>query len=56
MKEQELKRVNMNIPRTLHDQFKSVAASRGENMTDVLLAYIEQYVQKYGVPPKKGRR
>ena len=53
---QELKRVNMNIPRDLHDAFKAAAASRGENMTDILLKHIAEYVQKYGVQPKKGRR
>ena len=52
----EVKRVNMNIPRDLHDAFKAAAAARGERMTDVLLKHIAEYVQKYGVQPKKGRR
>jgi hypothetical protein len=52
----ELKRVNMNIPKQLHDRFKAACAVRGEQMTDVLLKHIEDYVQKYGVQPKKGRR
>lgn len=51
----ELKRVNMNIPRELHDKFKAACAVRGENITDILLKYIEEYVRKYGVQPKKGR-
>jgi hypothetical protein len=48
--------MNMLVPRPLHDQFKSVAAARGESMTDVLLQYIQEYVKKYGTEPKKGRR
>jgi hypothetical protein len=51
-----VKRMNMNVPKDLHDSFKAAAAQRGENMTDILLAYIEQYVKKNGVQPKKGRR
>jgi len=52
----EVKRMNMNVPKDLHDAFKAAAAARGENMTDVLMTHIEQYVEKYGVKPKKGRR
>ena len=52
----ETKRMNMNVPRNLHDQFKAAAAVRGENMTDILLKHIEEYVKKYGLQPKKGRR
>ena len=48
--------MNMNVPKDLHDAFKAAAAARGENMTDVLMTHIEQYVEKYGVKPKKGRR
>jgi len=52
----ETKRMNMLVPRQLHDQFKAAAAARGERMTDVLLERIREYVKKYGVQPKKGRR
>jgi len=52
-----LKRVNINIPIELHNQFKAAAATRGENMTDVLLKTIQQYVEKHGTAPaRKGRR
>jgi hypothetical protein len=51
-----LKRVNMNIPKELHDAFKAATAARGERMTDVLLEYIKEYVKKNGVQTKKGRR
>ena len=52
----EVKRMNMNVPKDLHDSFKAAAALRGENMTDILLKYIDEYVKKYGMKPKKGRR
>ncbi|HEX6880098.1 MAG TPA: hypothetical protein VF135_07020 [Terriglobales bacterium] len=48
--------MNMLVPRPLHDAFKSTCAARGEKMTDVLLQYISEYVQRYGLQPKKGRR
>ena len=52
-----LKRVNINIPIELHNSFKAAAAARGENMTDVLLEKIKEYIQKYGMASltKKGR-
>jgi hypothetical protein len=51
-----VKRMNMNVPKELHDAFKAASAARGERMTDVLLEYIEQYVKKNGVQTKKGCR
>ncbi len=59
MKETELKvkRMNINVEVSLHDAFKSAAAARGENMTDILTQFITEYVKKYGMQPvKKGRR
>ena len=52
-----IKRMNINVDATLHDQFKAATAARGENMTDVLLRYIEDYVQK-NLPRglREGRR
>lgn len=55
-KSTEVKRVNMNIPKPLHDAFKAATAARGVNMTDVLLEYIDQYVKKNGVQTKRGHR
>jgi hypothetical protein len=43
---QGIKRMNINVDAKLHDQFKAATAARGENMTDVLLRYIADYVQK----------
>ena len=54
--ETKVKRMNINIEASLHTAFKSAAAARNENMTDVLLKHIQDYVDKYGVKPaKKGR-
>jgi ParG protein len=55
-KEIQVKRMNLNVEVGLHNAFKAVTAAQGKNMTDVLLAYIEQYVAKNGVAPKKKVR
>lgn len=53
----QVKRMNINVEVSLHDAFKAATAAKGENMTDVLLAFIQQYVEKYGYDPKKkGQR
>jgi hypothetical protein len=53
----KVKRMNINVEVSLHDAFKAATAAKGENMTDVLLAYIQQYVEKHGDDPKKkGQR
>lgn len=52
--EQRIKRMNLNVPLELHNSFKSVTASQGKNMTDVLLEYIKTYVDRYS--PKLKRR
>lgn len=55
---QVVKRMNLNVPVELHNNFKSVTASQGLNMTDVLLEFIQEYVDKHGAAaqPKKGKR
>ena len=47
--------MNLNVPLELHNSFKSVTAGQGKNMTDVLLEFIQNYVEKYSAKPK-GRR
>lgn len=55
--EPQVKRMNLNVPVELHNSFKSATASQGKNMTDVLLDFIQSYVDKHGaVPARKGRR
>jgi hypothetical protein len=56
VKEPKVKRMNLNVDVDLHNAFKAATAAQGENMTDVLLRFIEDYVAKKGVAPKKGRR
>jgi hypothetical protein len=56
MAEQKVKRMNVNVEVSLHDAFKAATAAKGENMTDVLMQFIQDYVGKNGVAPKKGRR
>ena len=51
--EQKVKRMNLNVPLELHNSFKSVTAARGQNMTDVLLEFIKNYIVKNSA---KGRR
>lgn len=53
-REPKVKRMNLNVPVELHNQFKSVTAAQGENMTDVLLEFIRNYI-RYAAKPK-GRR
>lgn len=47
-KEEEIKRLNVNLPISLHNGFKAATAARGENMTDILMEFIRNYVDKYG--------
>jgi len=54
--EQEIKRLNINLELSLHNAFKAATAARGENMTDVLLKFIQKYVDSYGITPKKKER
>ena len=49
----KVKRMNLNVPVELHNNFKSVTAAQGENMTDVLMEFIKNYVAKHS---PKGRR
>jgi metal-responsive CopG/Arc/MetJ family transcriptional regulator len=53
--ETQVKRMNLNVPVELHNSFKSVTASQGQNMTDVLMEFIREYVEKY-TSKQKGRR
>ena len=51
-----VKRMNLNVPIELHNNFKSVTAAQGQNMTDVLLEFIQNYVTKYSSKPKRRRQ
>jgi hypothetical protein len=47
MPEGKIKRMNINVELSLHHAFKAATAARGENMTDVLMKFIEDYVNKH---------
>jgi hypothetical protein len=52
-----IKRMNLNVPAELHRAFKTATASEGKDMTEVLLEFISNYVEKHpsaGRPSKKG--
>jgi len=50
--------MNLNVPLELHNRFKSITASQGQNMADVLLQFIHEYVGKHasGAKPKERRK
>ena len=54
----QVKRMNLNVPVDLHNSFKAVTAAQGLNMTDVLMEFIENYVDKNSPSSNKpkGRR
>lgn len=52
----EVKRLNVIVPIQLHNEFKSLTAAQGENMTDVLLQFIRDYVARHGAKPKGQRK
>ena len=50
----ELKRLNIRLPRALHDQFKAAVAAQGKSIQDVLSQYIENYVAQRRPDPRRG--
>ena len=50
--------MNLNVEVELHNRFKAATAAQGLNMTDVLLEFIQNYVDKNSPATKKpkGRR
>lgn len=53
---EEVKRMNLNVPVELHNRFKAATATRGLNMTDELLKFIKNYVTKHSSKPKRRRK
>jgi len=41
------KKMNLNVEVKLHTDFKAVTAAQGKSMTDILLEFIRDYVQKH---------
>lgn len=54
--ELRIKRMNLNVPLELHNSFKAATASKGLNMTDVLLEFIQNYITKHSPKPKSRRK
>ncbi len=55
---EKTKRMNLNVPVELHNQFKIATVIQGKDMTTVLIDFIQSYVEK-NFPKnleKKGRR
>lgn len=53
-----VKRMNLNVPVDLHNSFKIATVIQGKDMTEVLIDYIRQYVEKHypkNLDRKKGR-
>jgi hypothetical protein len=46
-----------NVPKPLHDLFKSACYRRGTNMTQEIVKFMDEYVKKDGkvTPPRKFR-
>lgn len=53
-REPRWKRMNLNVETSLHDAFKAATAAQGKKMTDVLIDFIQQYVEKH--PPQPGKK
>ncbi len=54
----KVKRMNLNVPVELHRDFKVATLFQNKEMTEVLLDFIQQYVDKHYPKsrPSKGRR
>lgn len=48
--------MNVEVPLELHNSFKSVAAAQGEKMTDVILEFIRDYVDRHSPKPNRRRK
>ena len=53
---EEVKRMNLNVPVELHNAFKAATAARGQNMTDELLEFIKSYIAKHSPKPKRRHK
>jgi hypothetical protein len=56
---EKVKRMSLIIEPELHRAFKTACAAEGKEMSEVLIAFIEQFVKEHGPttrPPKKGGR
>ena len=54
-RQEKIKRMNINLPTKLHNQFQSAVVLKGKKMTAVLRTFIEEYVRK-NLPRSMPRR
>ncbi len=50
-----LKKLNLNLPEEVHNQFKAATASQGKSMSEVLEAFVRDYIRQHERQGKKGR-
>ena len=52
------KKMNLNVETDLHNAFKAATAAQGKSITQVLLEFIRDYVEKNSPasPRKRGRK
>ncbi|NBB87908.1 MAG: hypothetical protein GVY12_17030 [Bacteroidetes bacterium] len=48
VREEPTKRLNANVPRSLHQAVKVEAARRGVDMTTIMVEALHEYLPKYG--------
>ena len=48
------KRINVNLDSTVHDRFKAAVSVHGKKMTEVLVDFIQRYIQKAEKDAVKG--
>ena len=53
---EEVKRMNLNVPVKLHNAFKAATAAQGDTMTDELLKFIRSYIDKHSSKPTRRRK
>lgn len=52
---EEMIRLNVNVPQSLHSSFKAAAALEGKRMTDLLIEFMKKYVREHPLSePRKG--
>ena len=46
IQKEKIAKLTINIPQSWKSEFKIAAEKKGVNMTDIILAYVKQYVSK----------
>jgi metal-responsive CopG/Arc/MetJ family transcriptional regulator len=51
---EELSRLSIRLPRSLHNQFKAAVAAEGRSIQEVLVDYIQHYVSQRRPEQRRG--